>query len=201
MTNRLIFVPGKGCQAFEHYPKTCANLEDAGFEISPVSPVWDARFDTLQRQIDHDVARRIGAGVIVIAHSQGANLAMPPLARYDNDDIGIIIASPSTACAEGLKGEDRKRIEQNFSGQLDRVRQIGMHALASVARVSPEKVAVLSGEEEIKTYPFMDAIAHATADGFGVDVTQVQNAPHFIDHHEGYINAVVDAALRIRLNI
>lgn len=199
--SKLIFVPGADCQA-EHYPKTYRALEDAGFDITTISPAWSARisFEGLVSQTSQEVASHIGQKALLVAHSRGANLVMPALAGQSN--IGVVLASPSMACAEGYEsGASRALVEARFPDQEDQVCKIGMFALARSAKLPADRVAVLVGSEEVATYPFMNEIAAATARGFGVNVTYIPQAPHFIDYHDAYIDAVVDAAVRIHLSI
>jgi hypothetical protein len=192
-------VPGAGCQVIKDYPKTYRALEDAGFDITAISPAWSAciPFEDLVNQIHREVTSHIGQKALLVAHSRGANLVMPALAQQSN--IGVVLASPSMACAEGYDiNESRTLAEARFPGQKDQVCRIGMFALARGAKLPAGRVAVLVGGEEVETYPFMGEIAEATARGFSADVTYVPQAPHFIDYHDAYINAVVDAAVRIR---
>jgi pimeloyl-ACP methyl ester carboxylesterase len=199
---KLIFVPGADCQVIEDYPKTYRALKEVGFDITAISPAWSDRisFENLVNQISQEVTSHIGQKALLVAHSRGANLVMPALAQQPN--IGVVLASPSVACAEGYENnESRALAEARFPDQEDQVRRIGMFALARNARLPADQTAVLVGGEEIETYPFMDDIAGAAARGFGVNVTYVPGAPHFIDYHDTYIDAVVDATVRINLSI
>lgn len=195
--SRLVFVPGANCRAFEDYPKTCAALTDAGFAITAISPVWDAPFEQLVEQVKQEVHDSIGENTLVLAHSRGANLVMPALVHRPN--IGVIIASPSMACAEGYADDGARPLaEKRFPNEGHIVRRVSMLALASASTIVSEHAAVLVGEQEVEEFPFMSGIAHKTATGFDVPVTHVAEAPHFIDYHDNYVRAVADAAVRIR---
>lgn len=195
--SRLIFIPGSGCGVFEDYPKTCTELTSAGFDITAVSPAWDAPFEQLVEQVEHEVHRTIGKNTLVLAHSRGANLVMPALVRQP--DIGVIVASPSMACAEGYANSEAKPLaEARFPAEGHIVRRVSMLALAHASTIPPEHAAVLVGEQEMEEFPFIGDIANKTAAGFKIPVTRIAEAPHFIDHHDGYIQAVTDTAIRIR---
>ena len=194
MKDKLIFVPGFQCSV-EDYPKTWRELQSAGFEVQAVSPPWGSSFNKLVSAVSQDLSHLIGPKSIILAHSQGANVAMPELARHE--DIGVILASPSTACLEGCDSpEGRANAMRNYSSEEHDLRRVHMCSLAA-SSVS-KTVSVLVGEQEIRQWPFMGQIAQSTAEGFGVSPTVIPDAPHFIDHHEAYIDTVVGHAATAR---
>lgn len=196
MKDRLVFVPGNGC-TIEDYPKTIEGLQDVGFEVHTFTPPWGGKFNETVSVTGKELARLICPGSIVLAHSFGTNVAMPELTNHK--DIGIILASPSYACAEGLDSpESLNYVRNRYPGQEDELRCVGMGRLAAIACARCETVSVLVGEREVGAYPFMGQIAQETARGFGIEATVVPEAPHFIDQHKNYVNKVVEEASRIR---
>jgi hypothetical protein len=198
---QILFMPGADCSAFADYPKTCDKLQQTGFEVTAIRPDWtNTSFSGLVGQVTQSVhqelASSIGRTTLIIAHSRGANLVMPALTQQPN--IGVIIASPSMACAEAYEDDTaREFAEARFAGQSKQVKHVGMHALARASNIPAAHAAVMVGEQEITEYPFMERIAEATARGFDVDLQLVPQAPHFIDHHDAYIDAVTTEATRI----
>lgn len=198
LPSKLIFVPGAGCQ-IEDYPKTYVALEGVGFDVVAISPPWndDTPFEELVNHVVQEVVEQIDPNTLVVAHSRGANLVMPALIQQPH--IGAILASPSMTCAEGYDNDTaRPFAEARFPNQEEQVRNIGMFTLARASEIPPERATVLVGGQERVTYPFMYEIATAAARGFGIEVIEVPHAPHFIDHHDAYRDAVIDAAVRIR---
>lgn len=199
MTDRLIFIPGRECRASEDYPKTWAGLEDAGFEVDEIVPPWGTTFENLVTHTSGELAGKLGHAAVVVAHSFGANIALPELARQTN--VSIVLASPSVACTEGVQHEaGRSIVKKYFPGQTEFVSQFSLVALAGAIQIPPEQAAVLVGEVEARSFPYMNDLAGIAAQALRVQVTQVPAAPHFIDNSEQYIQAIVDAATSVREN-
>lgn len=197
MPDRLLFIPGRGCKASEHYPKTWMALEAAGFVVDEVIPPWGTTFENLITQTGRQIAKSIGQNAIVLAHSFGVNVAQPELARQAT--MGVILTSPGVACAEGIEGEaGRSLVDKHFPAQAKFVSQFSLAALARAMRLPPERAAVIVGEIEARDFPFMNDMAHIAARALGVQVTYAPEAPHFIDYSEQYIRAVVEAAVHVR---
>lgn len=194
---KLVFIPGADCAVFQDYPKTCAALSAAGFAVTAISPNWEEkRFANLAEQVTQAMTPHIGSTAVILAHSRGANVVMPALAQHPRS--AVILASPSMTCREGYENSTTQHlVEERFPGQESQVRNVGMFALAQASKIPPSRAAVLVGGQEAETYPFMYNIAQATAQGFGVEPHCVPEAPHFIDRHESYIDAVVAEAHRV----
>lgn len=196
MRNHILFVPGNGCAAAKDYPKTWQALEHAGFSVSEVVPPWGRSFVEIAQHVTNELARQIGSSTIVLSHSHGANLALPTI-RADATTAAIV-ASPSTLCAAGYA--DPRAVtfaERAFPGQADAILAYADQGRSSDRHASTGRAAVLVGEQEIATWPFMETIAEATATQLGASVTRIAEAPHFIDHHQAYIDTVVQTAQQL----
>jgi hypothetical protein len=185
-----------GMRASKDYPLTCNALENAGFIVDEVAPEWEQPFEGLVAHTAYDLRKKIGNGTLVIAHSLGANIALPEVIHHPG--IGLVIASPSVAYAEGCEFDAGLAIiEEAFPGQRKSVQNFSLAALAKAVQTPPERIAVTVGEVEVKEFPFMGELAQLAAESVGTEVTHIPLAPHFIDHSSHYIQAVTDAATRI----
>lgn len=190
-------MPGAGLQPHEHYPKTCQRLYEAGFDIDEVNVPWECEdFERLVHYTGNEISRRIGAGAVVLAHSYGANIALPEVVRHTN--LGVLLASPSVACKEGLAYEmGASMIEKSFPGQAGIVREYSLTSLVGRLQVPAEGITVFVGEAEAKDYPFMAELAGIAARAAGIQPIYVPESPHFIEYSDEYVQQVADAAMRI----
>lgn len=196
MSEKVIFVPGQGMQASKDYPLTCGELQHAGFTVDEVILDWEQRFEDIVGQASADIHKRICRESLIIMHSFGVNVALPGITRHS--EIGIVMASPSVACAEGYSfGAGADILEKNFPGQREIVGKFSLAALSQAIQVPPERIAVLVGELEVEKFPFMDSLAKLAAQSVGVEVAQVPGAVHFIEYSSQYRRTVIDTAVQI----
>lgn len=198
MAKEVIFVPGHDTQA-DDYPETLKALGRKDFTLDVLAPEWGDSYDILASSIGKALARKVGKKAIIppviIAHSMGANLVTRWLTEHEDlPRIGLVAASPSVACLEGYNYQKgREMLERDFPGP-DNEESIKRFSVNSLKRIKNNvHAAVLVGENEAKKFPFMRDLALQTAQGLNVSVTEVPEAPHFIDYSPTYVQAIVDS--------
>ncbi|HYG83666.1 MAG TPA: hypothetical protein VD907_02215 [Verrucomicrobiae bacterium] len=198
MSKEALFIPGHDTEAKKDYPKTYAALEGAGFRVEQITPPWEKRDFTAEvTQVSRELRQKIGQTTVVIAHSYGVMLALPELTRQPRP--GIVLASPSLNCAEGLADTavGEPLLKKDYPESYAAIQHYSLNELTKRIRTPQERAAVLVGEAETQKYPIIKHLATIAAANLGTEVTYAPKANHFIDYNPSYIETVVKAADRI----
>lgn len=85
-------------------------------------------------------------------------------------------------------------MEKVLPGQRETVSSLSILAVAQEMQIDPRRVAVLCGNNEGET---IHRIADITGASFDVDPIKLPEVGHMIEEYPTYIDAVVDAAVRV----